>query len=175
MEGSPSPQQFAAQELSVSLCSHGSPLPIKWPDITVVDLDREQGAEFNCPCSRAGRTVHGNACFSAKMASVGKLVSGHKAWHSVPCPLPFMRERLLESHPTRSHFQSGKHWELICAMHLKSPSVVEHTPGSTLCSWKLMAGSPARGVCRASRSSAISERGMCSRCLGVAGDLTVYS
>lgn len=136
MECSPSPQWFAAQELSVSLYSRGLPLPTKWPAITVVDLDRQHGAEFNCPCSRAGRMVRGNACFSAKMVSAGKLLSEsppeHKPWHSVSCPLPFMRENLLESHPTSSHFQSGKHRELICVVCLKIPSILMHTRGSTL-------------------------------------------
>jgi len=94
-ECSPSPQRFAAQELSVSLYSHGLLLPTQRPDFTATGLDGEHGAEFNCPHSRAARTVHGKASFHAKMASVGELLDesspGHKPWHSVSCPLHFMR------------------------------------------------------------------------------------
>lgn len=111
-------------------------LPAKWPDISAVDLDREHQAEFNCPCSRAGRNIHGNTCFGVKIAGVGKLLSEsppeHKPSPSVLCPLPFLRERLLESNLYFHHFQSGMHWELICGKHLKIPCVLEHTCGRTL-------------------------------------------
>lgn len=71
---SPSPQQFEAQELSVFLYSHGLPQPDERADVTLGGLDREHGAEFNCRHpSRAGRTVHGNVCFTAKMANVGNV------------------------------------------------------------------------------------------------------
>lgn len=145
VECSSSSRWFAAQELSVSLYSCGLLLPTKWPDMTVVGVDREHGAIFNCVCSRAGRTARGNACFSSKMASVGKLLSesppGHKPWRSVSHPLPFMRERLLESHPNFHHFQSEKHCALIHAVHLKIPSILEHSY-----TWKLIIWSPAMGM-----------------------------
>lgn len=163
----------------MSLHSHVLPLPTKWPDITTVISDRERGAEFNCPCSTAERAVHGNACFSAEIASMGKLLSesppGHKPgtwYHALLGGKGFWKAYPL---PVTSSQASTGSWSVQYGWRCTLPLSTPWLKYSALESWSLVAQWWKCAEDSASHSPAISKRWMCSLCSGVASDLAVSS